>query len=405
MYPRLPLYASRAVVALSSVLLFGCGSGDAGSGAGEALSGGGALGSPTATIAEDFGSIQTVREMPDGRVLVADALGGALYAIDMDAGTRKQIGAQGQGPEEYRQPDAAWTLPGDSTLLVDLGNGRMISLGPDLSFGSTSPLSAGDPRTGMVIALPQGVDAEGYVYARSMGGGMMGSPPDSGAVLRIERGTFTVDTVATFKLEDRTVSRSGGPGEQNVRLSAVPLSFEDAWGVAADGSVVIVRSGDYHIEWVGRDGSVTAGAPTPYDPVSIGTGEKEEWSRGRTQTGGGIGISLEIGPEGARTSFGRGMGGGGGDEEDLDQYDWPEVKPPFYSGRVVVDPDSRAWVRRHVEAGEPATYDVFDRSAAHVATYTLPNNKRVIGFGTSSIYVVAVDEFDLNYLERYTMPM
>ena len=51
-----------------------------------------------------------------------------------------------------------------------------------------------------------------------------------------------------------------------------------------------------------------------------------------------------------------------------------------------------------------ATYDVFDRSAEFVGTYTLPNNKRVIGFGNGTVYVVAYDEFDLNYLERYSMP-
>ena len=55
-----------------------------------------------------------------------------LFVVDMDAGTRAQVGAEGQGPEEYRQPDAVWPLPGDSTLLVDLGNGRLVVLGPDL---------------------------------------------------------------------------------------------------------------------------------------------------------------------------------------------------------------------------------------------------------------------------------
>jgi hypothetical protein len=99
------------------------------------------LGRPQARLSDDFGSIQTVRELPDGRVLVADPLGKALYAVDLDRGTRTVVGGEGQGPQEYGQPDAVWALPGDSTLLVDLGNARLVVMGPDLAFGRTRPIS------------------------------------------------------------------------------------------------------------------------------------------------------------------------------------------------------------------------------------------------------------------------
>ncbi len=135
-------------------------------------------GQPTAVFPEDFGAIQTVRELPDGRVLVADPLSKALYAVDMAAGTRTVIGREGEGPEEYRQPDAVWPLPGDSTLLVDLGNGRLVALGPDLKFGPTMPITVGEFQPGrpLVLAIPQGVDGAGKIYARMMGGGMGGVP-------------------------------------------------------------------------------------------------------------------------------------------------------------------------------------------------------------------------------------
>ena len=398
-------FSPRSLAAAVGVVLLaaGCSPGEMGDALG-AVSGDGeqerGLGAPTATFPEDFGTIQTVRELDDGRLLVADPLGGALYEVDMDAGTRTQIGAEGQGPEEYRQPDAVWPLPGDSSLVVDLGNGRLMTLGPDFTFGATSPLSAGDPRSGMVVAIPQGVDGAGNVYARSMGGGM-GELPDSGAVLRVTRGSLAVDSVAMYKLQERTRTTSGGPDNQNVSIQQVPLSGEDAWGVAPDGSVVIARSGDYHVEWHSPDGSVISGSPVEYDPVRIGTAEKEEYIRRQGQSGGGIGIEVSIENGAMQTSFRR---GGGGGDEGIDQYPWPETKPPFYGGRILVDPMDRAWVRRHVEAGEAATYDVFDRDAEHVATYTLPNDRTVVGFGAEAVYVVAFDEFDLNYLERYRLP-
>ena len=360
------------------------------------------LGQPNSVFPEDFGTIQTVRELADGRVLVADPLGKALYAFDLDAGSRVVVGSEGQGPREYLQPDAVWALPGDSTLLVDLGNARLVVLGPDLSFGPTMPIAIGEPRPGstLVLAIPQGVDREGAIYSRAMGG-MGGALPDSAAILRIDRSTRAADPVGSFKLEDRTQSTSGGANNRNVRIEAVPLSPQDAWGVASDGTVVLARSGSYSVEWISPDGRSTLGPATPFRAVDIGTAEKEEWVRDQGRSGGGIGISVAMTNGSVEMNFSR---GGTGGVREIDQYDWPADKPPFYADRIVIDNDGRAWVRRHVEAGEPSAYDVFDRSGAHVETYTLESGKRVIGFGANSVYVVSFDDFDLNYLERYAAP-
>jgi hypothetical protein len=363
------------------------------------------LDTPAASFPEDFGAIQTVRELPDGRVLVADPLGKALYVVDMTSGRRTVVGREGQGPGEYRQPDAVWPLPGDSTLVVDLGNGRLTTLGPDLSFGTTSPITVGEPRMGapMVFAIPQGVDGEGRVYARSMGGGMgQGAYPDSADILRIDRDARTADPVARFKIQSMTQQTSGSANNRAVAISPVPLSPEDAWGIAPDGSVVLVRSNDYHLERIGPDGRVTRGPPVPFDPVRIRTAEKEEYLAEQGRSGGGIQVGVTVVNDQMSMSFAR--SGRGGEDREIDQYTWPDEKPPFYGGRVPVDPRGRAWVRRQVRAGEPSTYDVFDPSGARVGTVLLDNGKRVVGFGEGAVYVVAFDEFDLNYLERYAMP-
>ena len=363
------------------------------------------LGSPTAVFPEDFGTIQTIRELPDGRVLVADPLSNALYAVDMDAGTRVVIGREGEGPEEYQQPDAVWALPGGSTLLVDLGNGRLTTLDADLEFVDTKPIASGDPRPGgdspLVLAIPQAVDGQGNIYARAMSMGFGGPMPDSAAILRIA-GSGQVDTVAMFKMEERTRSESGGANNRNVSISPIPLSPQDAWGVAADGSVVLARVGDYHIEWVSLEGTVTSGVPASFRAVRIGTAEKEEYLTAQGRTGGGVAIRVGINNGEMQMSFQR--GGGGGSRREIDQYQWPDRKPPMYSGRLLVDPLNRAWVRKHVDAGDPSTYDLFDRSGSLAGTVTLDHGKRVIGFGRNSVYVVAYDEFDLNYLERYALP-
>lgn len=358
---------------------------------------------PTAALTEDFGAIQTVRELSDGRVLVADPLGKALYLVDLAAGRRTVVGKEGQGPEEYRQPDAVWPLPGDSTLLVDLGNGRLVALGPDLTFGPTSLISVGEPQLGgpMVFAIPQGIDGKGRIYARAMGGGLGGGAyPDSADILRIDRGTRTTEPAAKFKIQSVTQQTSGGANNRNVSISPIPLSPEDAWGIAPDGSVVLARSSDYHLERISPDGTVTRGPAIPVETVRIGTAEKEEYLAEQGRSGGGVQVGVEVVNGQMSMSFAR----AGGGAREIDQYTWPEVKPPFYGGRIPVDPANRAWVRRHVQAGEPSTYDVFDEGGNRVGTVLLDGGRRVVGFGRGTLYVVAFDEFDLNYLERYAMP-
>lgn len=65
--------SSLPLVALPALMLLGCGSaGDRDDASQSAV----ALGSPTAAFADDFGAITTVRELPHGRVMVADPLVG-----------------------------------------------------------------------------------------------------------------------------------------------------------------------------------------------------------------------------------------------------------------------------------------------------------------------------------------
>ncbi|MGD2045714.1 MAG: hypothetical protein PVH96_05795 [Gemmatimonadota bacterium] len=359
------------------------------------------LGQPTAAFAEDFGMIQTVREMPDGQVLVADPLGRALYLVDMDAGTRTQIGAEGEGPGEYLQPDAVWPLPGDSTLLVDLGNGRLVTLGPDLEFGPTMPLAAGEPGSpdGLILSMPQGVDGQGRIYVRGTAG-FGREDRDSSAIVRLDRSTRAIDSVGTYLMQARIIERSG----QGVSVSPIPLSPEDAWGVAPDGAIAVARASGYRLDWIGPDGMLEAGPPIPTESLPLGTPEKEEWDRERSRNAG-LRVSISVGDQGVQTSFQRGAGGSPRGETDFDVYQWPETLPAVYSGRLPIDPERRAWVRRRVGAGGPPTYDVFGRDGARIATVELDPDRVIVGFGVDAIYVVAYDEFDLNYLERYAMPV
>ena len=363
------------------------------------------LGEAEAGYEEAFSVVSTVRELPDGGVLVADALGQVLVRLDLATGTADTLGSVGEGPAEYRQPDAVWPMPGGKTLLVDLGNGRLTELSPELEFGVTRPYAVGElgPGRELVLAIPQAVDNQGRLYFRSfgrMGGDGMAS--DSAYILRLDLESEVVDSVGRIKLTGTTTRTTGGPNNQNTQVSPIPLSAADAWGVAPDGRVAIARSGDYHMDWIGPGGSVTSGPAVAYEAVPIGRAEKEEWQHARSETGGGMGIAVTMVNNAMTMTATR--GGASSDDDDLDRYDWPEVKPAFYGRPIPVDRGGRAWVRRHREAGELPAYDVFGASGAREMVVELSAERRVVGFGDGKVYVVRMDEYGLQYLERYASP-
>lgn len=383
--------------ALVVAVMGGC---DRGAATGDGRAGQVPLGEPEAVYPEPFAVVSTVREFEDGRVLVADPLGQVVVRLDLDAGTADTIGAVGEGPDEYRQPDAVWPLPGGRTLLVDLGNGRLTELSPELRFGETRPYAMVNPEQGtLLMVLPQGVDELGRLYFPDMGG--MGGGADSVGILRIDLETGVVDSLGKAKMPDMTRQESGGANNQNVQVSAIPLSPADAWGVSRDGRVAVARSGDYHLDWIGEDGSVTSGPAVPYDPVAIGRAERKEWRDARSEVGGGFGIE-QTNINGVITI--RATRGGGSGDDDPDRTPWPEVKPAFYSRPVPVDGRGRAWIRRHRGAGEATVYDVFDGSGQLEMTVDMGMDRRVVSFGEGKLYAVRMDEYGLQVLERYSLP-
>jgi hypothetical protein len=356
---------------------------------------------PVESFPQEFSLLGGVLELPDGRVMVADPLGQALAVLDMSAGTADTLGRVGGGPEEYRQPDAVHRMPGDSILLVDLGNGRLTVLGPDLSFGETTPIALGSPMSGnMMIRMPQGVDSQGRVYFQRMMGRMRpdGQMADSAPVFRWDRATGAVDTLAMVKLDEVEVRRSGSGNNQSVDMSSVPMSHRDGWAVGWDGRLVVARSGDYHIDWIDPDGMTVSGPPVEFDPVRIRTPEKEDYVDGLASSGMSISVQNVNGQ--ITTAFGR---GGRSTRRELDAYNWPDEMPAFKANRIRIAPDGTAWVERYVSAGSRPVFDLFDMGGVLVQRVTLPAGRRIVGFGDGAVYAAYEDELDLQWLEKYSL--
>jgi hypothetical protein len=362
-----------------------------------------ALGPPVATHSESFAVVNTVRELNDGRVLVADPLSKVLIVLDADLLRADTLGRLGEGPAEYLQPAAVWPLPGDSTLLVDLGNTRLTMLDSDGVFGRTRPIAQGNggPRTPPALVLPSGVDAQGAIYFTSMPGMGPDGPSDTVTVLRLAADGGAPTPIAQLKTTSFTSRTSGGANNQNVNISPIPLSATDVWAVAPDGSVAVARAGEVRVDWISPDGTTTRGSGIDLSSVPIRQAEKEEWSADRESSGGGIGIEMTI-ENGARSM--RMSRGGMGEGPDLNAMTWPDQKAPWVAASGRIDAEGRFWARRSLPAGAPALYDVFARDGSLVGSVRFPEGRRLVGFGQNAIYAVDVDPFDLKTLERYALP-
>lgn len=348
-----------------------------------------------AEFPEAFGMLSTVRELPDGRVMVADPLGQMLAILDMDSGDMEVLGREGPGPDEYRQPDAVYALPGDSTLLVDLGNGRLTVMDSQGTFGKTMPIAVSQPgRVGpgsFQMMLPRAVDAQGRIYF-TLGAGFGGA--DSTSIGRYDRATETIDTVARVKPQEVRRSESRG----NIQIRQVPMTPRDDWAVGPDGTVALIRSDGYYVQVIHPDGRVFTGPTVDHRLIRPGDAEKLAWlEAGRAS---GMRISIEAGPGGQR-SISMSRGGGGGGAPDIGAYEWPNRMPAFRTGATVIDPHGGIWVGRTTRVGEAAVYDVFDGEGNKISEVTFSPNSTIIGFGAGTAYVVRKDEFGLQWLERY----
>ena len=346
-----------------------------------------------AVFPEPFGYVGGLRALSTGRVLVSDPLGQVLVSIDIGRGVADTLGRVGSGPQEYRQPDAVFPLPGDSTLLTDLGNGRLIVIAADGTFCETMPIPQENAEGRLTIVMPRFVDAMGRIYYEPETFTARG-PADSTVILRFDRSSGQVDTLGAIMLSPVSQSRVGG----RVVLSRGPLNLRDDWSVGADGSVAIIHARDYAVEWVSRSGERITGPSNEYRRTTIGRAEKELWLE--TQAVESINVLTRMSAAGERTmQFSR--SGGAGPGRDIDSYDWPDVLPPFRPRRSRVTLAGELWVERYVSAGEPPLVDVFDDRGIKVGEFTMATGRRVAGFGEGVAFLVYSDGDGLQWLERY----
>jgi hypothetical protein len=357
------------------------------------------LGNPTATFEEPFDQVTAVRELSDGRVLVADLLARAVSLADLERGTVSAVGREGQGPKEFNFPMGLVALPGDSTLLIDPGQRRFLMIGPDGAPITTIPF----PEEFSGPVRIRGADRQGRVYAE--GSAISFGPetaelgeqslPDSVPLLLWDRASGRVDRLGKIKIPEMTMAVSGGRNARAVAMRQAPLPAADAWSVTPEGRIGIARVGDYHVDWWGAPRAT--GRPVRYTPVKVSDRDKEIFQERTRDPRSAFRISEGGSP--------RSSGGARPIQPpDLPEPEWPEFKPPFVVNSALATPTGQLWVERSQPAESDRLYDIFGPDGNLMRQVKLSADRRIIGFGSGTVYVARSDDDELQYLERYRLP-
>jgi hypothetical protein len=338
---------------------------------------------PNASIDAEFTRIVAIRELADGRVLIADGGDRRLYVADFTSGRTLVIGREGGGPGEYGNVGQLFALAGDSTLLVDVPGGRWLLLhGAEI----VQTVAADAPGLRDGFRNPSGADAAGLVIAtRAMGAS---SAPrrdlprqDSVHLFRVSRANGRVDTLATLQARPARIQMSGPRGQPtSISITTNPLAAGDLTAMFPDGAVAIARVNPYRVEWILANGARVAGPPLPFNGIPVSEREKNA-------------VMIRQAARSGRAPTAPGS---------VD--DWPAIIPPFLTGALLAAPDGRLWIRRTPTAQAPETmYDVVDRTGKIAGRLTMPPNETIAGIGRSMLYSVLTDDDGVQHLRRHPL--
>jgi hypothetical protein len=348
------------------------------------------LAKPDAELPVAFTKIQSIRELPDGRVIITDWRENTIHVGNFATSKATQVSGRGSGPREYGRAWSLFPFAGDTSMMFDPANARFLLFTPAGQPART--FTAGERSTSSLIDA-RGVDTQGRFYSTSIEeelapvvmmprpGQILRGNRDSTSIVRFPRIGRSVETIARIRVTPVEAvgvnpTQMGDAMVMGARNLNVPFAPHDDWAVFPDGRVAVVRSKDYHVDFY-RDGKRSSGPPTPYTPVPVTTADKDEARVARRPPSGGAAPDPSV---------------------------WLTVKPPFGENSAWAAPNGELWVEVSRRAGDAVPrFDVFDSVGVRRYAVTLPAGSRIIGFGKQAVYVVRTDADDLQYLRRFNL--
>jgi hypothetical protein len=360
------------------------------------------------------GTIKTlngVRQLPSGRVLVNDA--GALRLLELDS-TLTVVSvvaenAAGAANKYGAFPGVLMPYLADSTILVDFAAKAFVVIDPKAKIVRTmAPPRLSDISDLLLYSVcgPNGCGAQGFdpkgrlVYRVSRFSKTRGTNsvvPDSGttittvrhdstAVVRSDPETRTVDTVA-FLAQPAIKTTTQWLGRSSAGASATnPLPVVDEWTLCPDGTIVVVRAQDYHIEWIDMVGHVVSSPKMVFDWRRLTTEEKQrviDSTKKAEDDKRAAGASSRLAPR----TLGGAATAARPTQPTFSPDELPDYYPPIRAGQVKADPDGNIWLLPTTSklAGSGLLFDVVNRNGVVVERVRLPAERNLVGFGPGGI--------------------
>lgn len=349
------------------------------------------LGTPTGRLTEEFSDIRGVRELADGRVLISDYIDQRVVIADFAKGTVVSRITNGGGPREIRLPTRLIALPGDTTLVVDLGNNRLLVVDKDGRGISTIPVT----QEGLLGT--RGVDASGAHYFAIPGWYEQerALPNDSVRIVKWNPRTAAMTNVGVIQ-GDRMRSDVRSPS-MAPRIPTIGYASQDSWVMTDDGVLRIVRGGSYRVESmrpgrpsvVGPSYAYTTPAVTPTDKAAY----VHDFAASNPVSGRGEGGGMGQAPMPSDAELAR----------LTRTTEFATHHPMFEAGAVKAAPGGRLWVGRKGSDRRTMLYDIFDDAGRRTGSVMMPPGRKVVSIGKRSVYVIADDD-GIQRLERYRLP-
>jgi hypothetical protein len=382
------------------------------------------LGPVVAQTRQSLGLIFGVWQFGDGRILVNDGTWRRILLFDSTLTTAEVVGDTARGaPILYRFASPLIPFAGDSVLFSDVPSSSLLLVGP----GGRVVRTLAPPKASDYHRLRQsagGADNRGRLLYR----GVLPSAPgatvlvDSAPIVRGDFDTRATDTVSLVKMPTVFMYRPavGADGLYRMRDSIAPVTYIDEWTVHSDGSVAILRSHDYHIDWISPDGSRTSSPKMPFDWRRITDDDKARIIDSTNKAWDAKPLAAKVLTMGEATSMFSRWGvrldqaatvtlPDGNKGVPVEQYvvpasQIPDYNPPIRAGALRADRDGNLWILPNTSAQSRKgglVYDIVNRRGELTERVEIPAGRSVAGFGPKGIvYLMSGDREKGFTLER-----
>ena len=295
----------------------------------------------------EIGQPQSLAVDEAGRVYVVDTKPAAIKVFAPDGALIRTIGAEGEGPGEFR------------IGFIAVRGGYLALHDPRLSrttVWDTAGTLIKSWHSACCYWTDIQIDREQRIYVPSAGGFKPGQERQGTPWVRWSMDGVALDTVWVPNRESGKVwtITSKGPGGKNVMSMSTGVPFQPSltYALHPEGGIVYGWTGEYSVvrSGTGRDSLRVFGRTWTPEPIDDARRRAELEDRIREP-------AKTYGEANVRAAF---------KLEDL-----PGTLPAFMNLRV--DLSGRTWVRRHVVADTShTTFDVFDSTGAFLGPVVLP---------------------------------